>query len=129
MSALRKYRRIARTHVAAVQFDLQMHGFAYEKWGGTQHCKPGDWLVNNRGDVYTIDADVFARTYSEVSLGVYLPTAPLWAKKATEAGVIATKEGATHYEAGDFLVFNDAQRKDGYAMSEERFRSLYESAD
>lgn len=110
----------------AVQLDLDTEGFTYQKWGGTQRSKRGDWLVNNQGDVYTIDGETFARTYRQVSAGVYEKDAPVWAEQAPESGTIPTKEGSTAYKAGDYLVFNDPDGHDGYAMSRETFHSLYE---
>ena len=109
--------------------DLDCEGFTYEKWGGTQRCKAGDWIVNNAGDTYTIDAEIFAKTYREIGPGTYEKDVPVWAERAKVAGKIPTKEGSTAYEAGDMLVFNDAERIDGYAMSAETFESLYEAAD
>ena len=41
------------------------------------------------------------------------------------AGAIETKEGVTEYLAGDYLVFNGAERVDGYAVSREKFESMY----
>ena len=128
MAELRKYRRKERTLIAAVRLDLETDGFTYRKWGGSQTCKPGDWLVNNGGDVYTIDAATFAETYRPVSLGVYEKVAAVWAEQASAAGAAPTKEGSTAYEAGDFLVYNRADRTDGYAMSAEQFEALYEPA-
>ena len=113
--------------MAAVKLDLQTAGFTYEKWGATQRCEPGDWLVNNQGEVYTVDADTFDRTYRNVSLGVYEKNAPVWAEQAETPGAIQTQEGSTAYQPGDFLVFNDPDRKDGYAMTREKFHSLYEA--
>ena len=109
--------------------DLESEDFTYQKWGGTQRCKPGDWLVNNAGDTYTIDAEVFAKTYRELSPGVYEKVGDVWAEQALAAGVIPTKEGSTEYAAGDYLVFNDPEGRDGYAMSGETFDSLYEPAE
>ena len=123
---LREYRRKEKTTVTAVQFDLDTEGFTYSKWGGTQRCKRGDWLLNNQGDTYTVDGATFARTYSEVSPGVYKKDASIWAEQAEAAGTIQTKEGSTDYEAGDYVVFNDAEGKDGYAMNAAKFHSLYE---
>ena len=57
---------------------------------------------------------------------VYVKNAPVWAQQAEESGTIQTKEGSTAYEARDYLVFNDAGGKDGYAMPREEFHSLYE---
>src|SRR6516164_9600192 len=128
-SAVQQYRRRERTLVIAVRLDLNTDGFTYLKWGGTQRCKRGDWIVNNQGDVYTIDTETFERTYQMVSPGMYEKVAPVWAEVAAEAGTIPTKEGSTAYLAGDYLVFNAPDRKDGYAMEAETFCRLYESND
>lgn len=126
MSGLRKYRRRERTQITAVRLALDTEGFTYEKWGGTQHAKSGDWLVDNAGDSYTIDAGSFEETYREVGPGLYEKQSPVWAEEALEPGTIRTREGSTDYEAGDFLVYNDPERKDGYAMKADTFHSLYE---
>lgn len=126
---LTKFRRKKETTVTAVRLDLETEGFTYRKWGGIQHCKAGDFIVNNGGETYTVDAESFARTYREVSPGVYQKDTPIWAERAEAAGVIATKEGQTAYQAGDMLVFSDTERNDGYAISLERFESLYEPAE
>lgn len=127
--ALQEYRRKKRTSVIAVRLDLEIEGFAYQKWGGTQHCKRGDWLVDNQGDVYTVDGETFDRTYRMASPGVYEKNASVWAEPAGKPGAIQTQEGATAYQAGDYLVFNDPDGKDGYAMTEETFQSLYEPCE
>lgn len=124
--SLARFRRRERTTVAAVRLDLETEGFTYRKWGATQHCKPGDWIVCNAGDTYTVDAEVFERSYREIGLGVYAKITPVWAELAQESGSIATKEGATNYQAGDMLVYNDSSRTDGYAMAAVVFESLYE---
>ena len=69
MANRRRYRRKADQYVAAVQLDLDTDGFTYQKWGGEQRRKRGDWLVDNDGDIYTVDGAVFARTYRKVRLG------------------------------------------------------------
>ncbi len=129
MDMLHQYRRREKTTVTAVQVDLDTEGFTYQKWGGTQRCKRGDWLLNNQGDIYTVNGETFAATYRNVSPGVYEKDTPVWAKRAEAAGVIRTKEGTTDYKAGDYLVFNDPEGRDGYAMAAETFHSLYERAD
>jgi hypothetical protein len=112
-----------------VRLELNTDGFTYLKWGGTQRCKRGDWLVNNQGDVYTIEAETFERTYQIVSPGLYEKIAPVWAEVAAEPGTIETQEGSTAYQAGDYLVFNAPGRKEGYAMEAEKFRQLYETSE
>lgn len=124
----RKYRKKAGSFVAAVQLNLETKGFNYEKWGGTQTCKPGDWVVDNDGDVYTVDSETFARTYRPVSPGIYEKTAAVWAEVAERAGQVQTKEGVTHYEAGAYLVFNDPEGKDVYAVKAKSFKKMYELA-
>lgn len=126
---LRKYRRKERTRVVAIRLDLDTPGFTYEKWGGTQRCKPGDWILHRDDETYTVDAEVFERTYRRVSPGVWEKVAPVWAVKATEPGTIPTKEGSTDYEAGDYLVFNDPEARDGWAVAGDRFHSLYDRDD
>jgi len=124
----KRYRRRQCAQVTAVRLELETAGFTYQKWGGNQRCKPGDWLVDNAGDVYTVDGEVFARTYREVGPGRYEKTGDVWAEPASTAGTIGTKEGSTDYVAGDFLVFNDPEGTDGYAIEATKFRALYEPA-
>ena len=126
---LRQYRRKAGNEVVAVRLDLDTTGFTYEKWGDTQQCKAGDWIVFNNGDTYTVDADTFADTYEEVRPGLYSKTATIWARRASEAGSIRTKEGLTNYEAGDYVVYNDPDGRDGYAITKDKFDDLYELLD
>ena len=105
---------------------LETDGLVYRKWGGEQRAKSGDWIVDNDGDVYTVDASVFARTYRETGPGTYVKTTPVWAEQADQAGSIKTKEGVTHYDAGDYLVSNHSDGSDEYAIGAEKFASLYE---
>jgi hypothetical protein len=121
-----RYRRKPDQAVTAICLSLQLDGFAYEKWGARQRAQAGDWLVDNAGDVYTVAADSFARTYREVGPGRWVKAAPVWAEEATHAGSVATKEGRTHYQAGDWLVSNGAEGSDAYAISADKFRQLYE---
>jgi hypothetical protein len=111
--------------VAAVRLALDTDGLVYRKWGGEQRAKAGDWLVDNDGDVYTVDADVFARTYRKTGPGAYVKTTPVWAERAESAGSVTTKEGVTHHDAGDYLVSNTADGTDEYAMKAATFESLY----
>ena len=112
--------------VVAVQLSVDTDGFTYHKWEGEQVCKQGDWLVNNHGDVYTIDQQTFADTYKQVSKGLYFKPEPVWAEIAKNAGVVQTKEGSTSYVAGDYLVHNDEAGEDAYAVDRETFEAMYE---
>jgi hypothetical protein len=129
MSSRRKYVKRSSEFVVAVQIDLETGGFTYRKWGGTQTCKRGDWLVNNNGDTYTVEEKTFARTYRSTGPGTYVKTTPVWAEVAGAAGEVRTKEGATHYEAGDYLVYNEADGGDAYAVAREAFERMYAPAD
>jgi hypothetical protein len=126
MGERKRYRRRPDQPVVAVRLLLETSGFSYRKWGAEQQCKPGDWLVDNDGDVYTVDAGSFERTYRAVGRGVYVKDTPVWAERADAAGSVATREGRTHYNAGDYVVSNSEDGSDSYAISEARFETLYE---
>jgi hypothetical protein len=126
MTQLTRYVKRPDQAVTAIQI---ISGFGYKKWGSIQRCKKGDWLVENNGEVYTIDAESFALTYTCISPGRYNKTAPVWAEIATCDGQINTKEGVSHYKAGDYLVYNQEERKDGYCTTAEKFVKMYEPAE
>src|SRR4029077_16160538 len=113
--------------VVAIRLSVDTDGFVYRKWGAEQRAKPGDWLVDNGGDIYTVDADVFARTYRKVGSapGAYVKPTPVWARKAETAGAVPTKEGQTNYQAGDYIVSNTSDDSDQYAISAAKFEALY----
>jgi len=122
-----RYRRRPDQAVTAVRLALDFDGFlAYRKWGHEQRARAGDWLVDNGGEVYTVAADSFARSYRELSPGRWIKAAPVWAERAARAGSVATKEGLTAYQAGDWLVSNGADGSDAYAIAAARFEQLYE---
>ncbi len=110
--------------ITAVQLNLDTTGFQYSKWGDNQTCKPGDWLVLSGTSTYTIDKESFSKTYTEVSPGRYQKKC-VWARRAVSEGVIRTKEGNSHYNCGDILMFNNADETDGYCISFEKFENLY----
>jgi len=125
----RKYLKRPTEFVVAVQLDLDTDGFTYRKWGGTQTCKRGDWIVNNQGDTYTVDAETFARTYRSTGPGTWVKSTPVWAEAAQTSGNVRTKEGSTHYEPGDYLVYNEENGGDAYAVAKESFERMYEAAE
>lgn len=129
MASKRKYRRKKGTAVTAVQLNLETEGFSFTKWGGTQFCKQGDWLVDQDGETHTVDKDSFARTYEQVGPGRYVKIAPVWAEVAESDGVIETKEGGTHYHSGDYLVYNEEDGGDGYAVTPGRFEEMYDEVE
>ena len=121
----RRYVRRPDRPVAAVRLALDTDGLVYRKWGVEQRAKPGDWIVDNDGDVYTVDAESFAHTYRQMATGAYVKTTPVWAGRATHAGSVNTKEGSTQYEPGDYLVSNHSDSSDEYAMKAGKFEDLY----
>ncbi|MGC3981299.1 MAG: hypothetical protein QM808_08580 [Steroidobacteraceae bacterium] len=121
-----KYKKKADQYVTAVQLNLELSSFGYRKWGGEQTASRGDWLVDNRGDVYTVEQSSFARTYQQLSPGVYVKTTPIWAERVAKAGAVNTFEGVSHYAAGDYLVSNNEDGSDAYCMTAEKFTAMYE---
>jgi hypothetical protein len=126
MSTLTKYVKRPDRSVVAIQLNLDTPGFQYRKWGSLQTCKAGDWLVDDAGQVHTVDQASFEHTYTRVGKGIYLKTAPVWARIATSGGRVRTKEGSTEYREGDMLVCNDEHGGDSYAMSAVDFEAMYE---
>lgn len=126
METHRRYRKKPDQFVIAVQLAIDTDGFTYRKWGADQRCKRDDWIVDNGGDVYTVDNEVFARTYRHLDAGKYVKSTPVWAEIASEAGAMPTKEGESHYKAGDYLVYNNEDGTDSYCISAAKFESMYE---
>ena len=124
-----KYQKKPNQSVVAIQLNLSTEGFTYQKWGDLQRCKQGDWLVNNNGDIYTIDKEVFSKTYRQLREGIFLKITPVWAEIAKESGSVITKEGRSHYKSGDYLVYNNKDGTDAYCMSAAKFESMYEISE
>jgi hypothetical protein len=104
MGIRRRYRKKSDQFVVAVQLDLDTAGFTYRKWGAEQQCKQGDWIVDNDGNIYSVDAEVFAKTYRKSGDGTYVKTTPIWAEVATQPGSVVTKEGESHYQRGLLII-------------------------
>jgi len=126
MATRNRYRKKAEFFVIAVQLNLDTEGFTYRKWGAEQRCKSGDWLVDNDSDIYTVDREVFSRTYRQIRPGAYAKTTPVWAELAEESGSVKTKEGQSDYKRGDYLVYNNEDGTDAYCMGAAKFESMYE---
>ena len=126
MGKRQRYRKRADQFVVAVQLDLDTAGFTYMKWGAEQRCKKGDWIVDNGGDIYSVDREVFEKTYRMLKPGIYFKTTPIWAEVAAKPGIVATKEGESHYKVGDYLVSNDKDGTDAYCIGATKFESMYE---
>jgi hypothetical protein len=123
----KRYRRRPGQPVTAVRLAVDTPGLHYRKWGSEQFAKRGDWLVDNGGEVYTVDAESFATTYRMVSPGRYEKAGHVWAVRATQAGRVATKEGHSAYAEGDWVVSNEEDGRDVYAVRAEAFERMYEA--
>ncbi|MFN9622006.1 MAG: patatin-like phospholipase family protein [Cyanobacteriota bacterium] len=122
----RPYIKREEQPVVAVQLNLDTDGFRYHCWGAEQTCQRGDWIVHSPRRTYTVSAESFARTYQPLGQGLYRKHTPVWARQATSDGRVTTQEGHTHYVAGDWLVWNDPNGNDVYAISRDTFAELYE---
>lgn len=126
MNPRKQYRKRPDLPVIAVNLDLDIEEMHYRKWGHQQTAKRGDWLVDNDGDIYTVENQYFQDNYRKIKPGQYEKVGEIWAEEAEEPGSIPTKEGSTNYNAGDYLVFSSAQGGTGYAISRARFKRMYE---
>jgi len=126
MQTRRRYKKKANQFVIAVRLAVDTDGFTYKKWGATQSCKRGDWLVDNDGDIYTVDGETFTQTYQNLGDGKYVKTSPIWAEVASQSGSVKTKEGQSHYKQGDYLVYNNEDGTDAYCVSADKFELMYE---
>lgn len=91
--------------MVAVQLQLETAGFSDRKCGDDQHRTAGDRLLDNDGEVYTVDADSFARTCRQLHRGAYVKTTPVCAEASAADG------------------------SDGYAIGAEKFHVMYERAE
>lgn len=126
MAERKRYQKRQDKNVSAVQLNIECEGFQYRKRGHIQQCRQGDWLVNNNGEVYTVDNDYFHDNYHPVSPGLYEKTGEVWAEIASRAGAIKTLEGITPYKAGDYLVFDREKGGNGYSVRKHLFEKMYE---
>lgn len=74
-----------------------------------------------------MDGEVFSKTYQKQGPGIFVKSTPVWAEIATEAGSVITREGESHYEAGDYLVYNNEDGTDAYCVvGKAKFDEMYE---
>lgn len=108
--------------VQAIQLDIAL---TYEKWGGTQCSRVGDWLLSKEGETYTCESAVFAETYRQMEhrAGWFYKDVTVDAVQAEEDGVVKTLEGSSDYLAGDYIVTNPGG--DRYCVDAAKFESLY----
>ena len=96
----------------------------YEKWGGPQSAKVGDWMLRKDGETYTCDDAVFRSTYRPLGAdGWYAKHATVQADIAVGAGTIGTLEGESRFDVGDYVVTNPGG--DTYVVTAAKFAKLY----
>lgn len=83
----------------------------------------GDWLLETYGSTWTVNADVFERTYEKQADGTYLKIVAVTARKLTTEVDIVTLEGIAHALPGDWLVCNPAG--DVWPVNAEEFSRRY----
>ncbi|GAB1263533.1 DUF4231 domain-containing protein [Aurantivibrio infirmus] len=124
---LKKY--IKKQVVNATRITLPSCEISYEKWGGKQAAKSGDWIVQSTDDSYTVEAESFKNTYQHIKANQYKKVTPVWAEVADVNGKISTKEGTSDYSPGDYLVYNNENKTDGYAVKKQDFESNYQTME
>ena len=105
-----------------------MDSFTYRKGGGVRLAFAVHEPISGGCRLtYTINREVFERTYSMVycvSPSLVRITPSDSARACPNRRHLFVQAGAD--AAGDMIVFNDPEGRDGYAMSAETFSKLYD---
>lgn len=72
--------------------------------GSLLEARPGDWLLTDGDQEWTVAADVFDRSYRRSPDGRYLKSATVRAVRLTKATEVPTLEGRSTAAAGDWLL-------------------------
>ncbi|MGQ7787939.1 PGDYG domain-containing protein [Nesterenkonia sp. K-15-9-6] len=92
--------------------------------GAVMEAKPGDWIVDDDGQQWSVDAEVFAETYEAVSEGRYRKTGEVRARQIAQPTSLETLEGSDQLDAGDWVVQNASG--ECWGVSDARFRRRYQ---
>jgi len=77
--------------------------------GSVMAAAAGDWLLEGRGGRrWSVQAEIFAATYSQVAGGFYVKSALTLLVGMSEEFLVYTLEGVGAGAAGDFLAFGPA---------------------
>jgi serine/threonine-protein kinase CTR1 len=103
----------------------------YKPWG-TGEGKKGDWVLVGPGDdVYTCDAAIFARTYSQVDAStnphLYRKTGSIFALQMDRDFLMETLEGMEHGRSGDWIAQNPVDGEQ-WPIANKTFMAMYEKA-
>lgn len=83
----------------------------------------GDWIVSDGVDWWTVDAGVFADTYTRVTGDRYRKTALITAVRIVDAFAVSTLEGLATGAGGDWLARNPGG--ECWPITNEQFRRRY----
>ncbi len=87
-------------------------------------AEPGDWKVSDAAGVRSVAADVFDRSYVQVSPGRYRRTGVFRARRVEAEETIATLEGEALAHPGDWVVEGAAGEQ--WPVPAEHFAYSYE---
>ena len=114
--------------VGTVQAEQLTQDTTWTANGAPMEGKAGDWKVTGSdGSVWTVKPDIFAKTYGEVSPGVYAKTATTNAQLITRDMTVHTLEGDVPAKAGDYLV--TGPNGEQYPVTAAKFKSMYLQLD
>lgn len=85
--------------------------------------QPGDWLLGEGSERWTVIDSVFQATYQNIGEGLYEKHAPVRAVKLSDSLTLATLEGTITLEPGDWLVCNLSG--ECWGMSDSQFTAKY----
>lgn len=92
--------------------------------GDTLNGAAGDWkLTGPDGSTWTVKPDIFAKTYGEVSPGVYAKTAIARAMKLNQPYTVQSLEGPSSGNTGDYLVIGP--NNEFYIVNGAKFEGMY----
>lgn len=91
--------------------------------GSALSARAGDWLITDGVQEWTVEADIFARTYRRLPDGRFAKDAPVDAVRTDRPLDVPTLEGVARAEAGDWVL----RGVDGelWPVSDAYFRSTY----
>lgn len=93
------------------------------KHGSLLSAQPGDWLLKEGGQEWTVARNIFEKTYTACGEGEYVKSAPIRAVKLDAPAVISTLEGESEAKEGDYLASNP--EGDIWPIPAEEFERVY----
>lgn len=91
--------------------------------GSTMRGKPGDWLISEGDEEWTVDQRIFEESYEEVGVTKYRKASPVRARQLENSTTLETLEGTDCLSAGDWIVMNNSG--ECWGMPDTTFRERY----